>query len=70
MLLHCMILLEVTVTFNLSNIFQGANRDLSFKVGDKIKVTDSSNPSGWWKGELMTGQTGFFPYTFVTPIPK
>jgi len=42
-----------------------SEKDLSFNVGDRIKVTDNTNPSGWWKGELSNGQSGFFPCNFV-----
>jgi len=40
-------------------------RDLNFRSGDKIRVVDSSNPSGWWKGETANGVSGFFPSNFV-----
>jgi len=44
-------------------------RDLNFRSGDKIRVVDSSNPSGWWKGETINGVSGFFPSNFVQLDP-
>jgi len=41
-------------------------RDLNFSAGDRIKVVDDSNPSGWWKGESDLGVSGFFPANFVS----
>jgi len=41
-----------------------AEGDLAFSVGDIINVTDPSDPSGWWQGEL-NGVTGAFPSNFV-----
>jgi len=46
-----------------------STKDLSFKTGDRIKVVDNSNPSGWWKGEL-SGFSGFFPCNFVEKEAK
>jgi len=41
--------------------------DLSFKEGDTINVIDSSDPSGWWEGEI-NGVSGFFPSNFCELI--
>jgi len=44
--------------------------DLSFKVGDMIKIV-SKDDSGWWKGRnLNTGQMGDFPYNYVKEVAK
>jgi amphiphysin len=41
--------------------------DLPFKEGDVINVVDTSDPSGWWVGEL-NGVQGNFPSNFVELI--
>jgi len=41
--------------------------DLSFKEGDIINVLDTTDPSGWYKGEVG-GVEGFFPSNFVENI--
>eukprot|EP00727_Mastigamoeba_balamuthi_P010903 m51a1_g6435 hypothetical protein (412) ;mRNA; f:366225-367955 len=41
--------------------------DLTFHEGDIIVVADSSDPSGWWTGEL-NGASGTFPSNFVELI--
>ena len=38
--------------------------DLSFREGDVITLIDTSDPSGWWVGEL-NGVQGTFPSNFV-----
>jgi len=38
--------------------------DLSFNEGDIITVLDTSDASGWWKGEL-NGVQGYFPSNFA-----
>jgi len=38
--------------------------DLAFKEGDIINLIDTSDPSGWWVGEL-NGYQGNFPSNFV-----
>jgi len=38
--------------------------DLEFKEGDIITVTDTSDPDGWWVGEL-NGASGSFPSNYV-----
>lgn len=45
--------------------FPGENEgDLAFYAGDQILILDTSDPSGWWQGEL-NGATGYFPSNFV-----
>ncbi len=39
--------------------------ELHFKRGDTIQVLDKPDPN-WWKG-ICNGQTGIFPYNYVTP---
>lgn len=40
--------------------------DLTFKVGDKIKVTTKTDSQfDWWEGSLQ-GRTGIFPANYVT----
>ena len=41
--------------------------DLSFREGDVITLIDTSDPSGWWVGEL-NGMQGNFPSNFVEQI--
>jgi len=41
--------------------------DLSFNEGDVINLIDTSDPSGWWVGEL-NGNQGIFPSNFVEMI--
>ena len=41
--------------------------DLSFREGDVITLIDTSDPSGWWVGEL-NGAQGNFPSNFVEQI--
>ena len=41
--------------------------DLAFNEGDIINIIDTSDPSGWWQGEL-NGVTGTFPSNFVEII--
>lgn len=41
--------------------------DLAFNEGDIINVIDTSDPSGWWQGEI-NGYTGTFPSNFVELI--
>lgn len=41
--------------------------DLPFYAGDVISVIDTSDPGGWWEGEL-NGARGFFPSNFVEYI--
>jgi hypothetical protein len=41
--------------------------DLAFNEGDIITIVDSSDPSGWWVGEL-NGLSGTFPSNFVQLI--
>ena len=43
--------------------------DLSFNEGDIITVTDTSDPSGWWVGEIE-GVSGVFPSNFVEPYQE
>eukprot|EP01101_Sappina_pedata_P002046 TRINITY_DN122_c0_g2_i2.p2 TRINITY_DN122_c0_g2~~TRINITY_DN122_c0_g2_i2.p2 ORF type:complete len:387 (+),score=198.40 TRINITY_DN122_c0_g2_i2:33-1163(+) len=38
--------------------------DLAFAEADIITLIDSSDPSGWWEGEI-NGARGFFPSNFV-----
>jgi hypothetical protein len=45
--------------------FPGENEgDLAFYAGDVITILDTSDPSGWWSGEL-NGAQGYFPSNFV-----
>ncbi|KAI9333630.1 hypothetical protein BD770DRAFT_477586 [Pilaira anomala] len=39
--------------------------EISFEVGEVIKVTDISDPD-WWVGKKKDGSLGFFPSNFVT----
>jgi len=41
--------------------------DLWFNEGDIINVTDTSDPDGWWTGEI-DGVTGVFPSNYVEPL--
>lgn len=42
--------------------------DLQFSTGDIINILDTSDPSGWWQGEVH-GVTGVFPSNFVQMNP-
>lgn len=42
--------------------------ELQFKKGNKITVIEKAD-NGWWKG-ICEGQVGWFPETYVRPIPK
>lgn len=43
-----------------------ARTELVFKKGDIIRIVDAdTGADGWWEGELLTGEDGFFPSTFV-----
>ncbi|KAL6063066.1 Actin binding protein [Balamuthia mandrillaris] len=45
--------------------YPGQNEgDLAFSMGDLITVLDSTDPSGWWQGDL-NGMQGYFPSNFV-----
>jgi len=44
-----------------------AEGDLSFSAGDVITIHDTSDPGGWWQGEL-NGVVGVFPSNFVETI--
>ncbi len=37
--------------------------ELSFRAGDRIKVTEEGGEGDWWGGEL-NGELGFFPSSF------
>jgi hypothetical protein len=39
--------------------------DLSFKAGEYITITDTSDPGGWWRGYSDDGREGVFPSNFV-----
>jgi len=41
--------------------------DLWFNEGDIINVLDTSDPDGWWTGEIE-GVTGTFPSNYVEPL--
>jgi len=41
--------------------------DLWFNEGDIINVLDTSDPDGWWTGEIE-GVTGVFPSNYVEPL--
>jgi len=41
-----------------------AEGDLTFSAGDVITILDTSDPGGWWQGEL-NGVQGVFPSNFV-----
>ena len=41
----------------------GADDELSFQIGDKIKITRQDD-SEWWEGECR-GKTGVFPKNYV-----
>jgi len=41
-----------------------AEGDLAFSTGDIITIHDTSDPGGWWQGEL-NGVVGVFPSNFV-----
>jgi len=41
-----------------------AEGDLTFAAGDVITIIDTSDPGGWWQGEL-NGVQGVFPSNFV-----
>eukprot|EP01100_Stratorugosa_tubuloviscum_P008835 TRINITY_DN368_c0_g1_i2.p1 TRINITY_DN368_c0_g1~~TRINITY_DN368_c0_g1_i2.p1 ORF type:complete len:466 (-),score=291.80 TRINITY_DN368_c0_g1_i2:170-1567(-) len=47
--------------------YAGEEGDLSFNEGDIISVIDTSDPGGWWQGEL-NGAVGVFPSNFVEMI--
>jgi Variant SH3 domain len=38
--------------------------DLVFSEGDVITLLDTSDPEGWWQGDL-NGTTGYFPNNYV-----
>jgi len=44
-----------------------AEGDLAFATGDIIAIHDTSDPGGWWQGEL-NGVIGVFPSNFVEMI--
>uniref|UniRef100_A0A7S3Z7A3 SH3 domain-containing protein n=1 Tax=Lotharella globosa TaxID=91324 RepID=A0A7S3Z7A3_9EUKA len=46
----------------------GNEKDLSFKVGNKVAILEKDD-SGWWTGEF-NGTVGFFPGNYVKIIPK
>jgi len=39
--------------------------DLSFSAGEQIQILDTSDPDGWWRGQLASGAVGVFPSNFV-----
>jgi len=39
--------------------------DLSFSAGDTLYILDRSDPSGWWRGQDINGNQGYFPMNFV-----
>ncbi|KAG0227292.1 SH3-domain kinase binding protein 1 [Actinomortierella wolfii] len=42
--------------------------ELTLQVGDRLRVSDKTDP-GWWIGErLKDGQSGWFPSNFVNPV--
>ena len=44
--------------------------ELSFKEGDRIKITEEEcEPNDWWAGEL-NGVAGFFPSNFCTVVEE
>jgi len=40
--------------------------ELSFFVGDKIKILEMNDEKGWWRGAKEDGTEGTFPSNYVT----